>query len=101
MSLLEQARALHEDIEIIERAVYTELGDPSGTKLKRVEEIARDQVAATMIEAHKDRSAQLLLSTKTATERGATRSRPCQGLACSALSTSSSSRCESITENTR
>ena len=49
MSLLEQARALHEDIEIIERAVYTELGDPSATKLKRVEEIARDQAAAAAI----------------------------------------------------
>lgn len=58
-SLLEQTRSLHEDLEVLERAMYRELGDPSTAKLRRADEIARDQVVATMLEAHTSRSAQL------------------------------------------
>ena len=45
-SLLERARSLHEDIEVLEGAMYKELGDPSTTKLKRADQIAREQVSA-------------------------------------------------------
>ena len=44
-NLVEQSRALHEDLEILEQAMYRELGDASTMKLKRADEIARDQVA--------------------------------------------------------
>ena len=43
-SLLERSRGLHEDLEVLERAMYRELGDPSAGKLKRADQIARDQV---------------------------------------------------------
>ena len=43
-TLLEQARSLHEDMELLERAMYSELGDPANANLKRVDAIARDQV---------------------------------------------------------
>jgi hypothetical protein len=43
-SLLERGRGLHEDLEVLERAMYRELGDPSAGKLKRADQIARDQV---------------------------------------------------------
>ena len=35
---------VHEDLEVLERAMYRELGDPSAGKLKRADQIARDQV---------------------------------------------------------
>ena len=44
MSLLERTRMLHEEVEVIERAMYQELGDPATAKLKRVDAVARDQV---------------------------------------------------------
>ena len=82
MSLLEQARSLHEELEVLERAMYKELGDPSTTKLKRADEVARDQVwehckpccrcaahgvswvscpqvVATLLDAHRTRCSQL------------------------------------------
>ena len=43
-SLLERTRGMHEDLEVLERAMYRELGDPSTAKLKRPDQIARDQV---------------------------------------------------------
>lgn len=43
-SILEQTRSLHEELEVLERAMYKELGDPSTAKLKRADEVARDQV---------------------------------------------------------
>ena len=58
-TLLEQTRALHEDIEILEKAMYSELGDVSGTKLKRADEVARDQVVAQMLGAHKTKCEEL------------------------------------------
>jgi splicing factor 3A subunit 3 len=57
--LLEQARALHEDLEILERSMYRELGDPATQRLKRVDTIARDQVVATMLRAHTERAKRL------------------------------------------
>ena len=50
-TLLEQARNLHEDLEILEKAMYRELGDPATAHLKRVDEVARDQVVATLLDA--------------------------------------------------
>jgi len=58
-TLLEQSRLLHEDIEILEKTMYTELGDASGAKLKRPEEVARDQVVATLLNAHREKCEQL------------------------------------------
>ena len=58
-TILEQTRALHEDLEVLEKAMYKELGDPSTAKLRRADEIARDQVVASMLEAHTSRSSQL------------------------------------------
>ena len=56
---LEVTRALHEELELLEKAMYTELGDPSTARLKRPDEIARDQVVATLLEAHRTRSERL------------------------------------------
>jgi len=56
---LEQARALHEDLEILERAMYRELGDPNNQRLKRVDTIARDQVVSTLLDAHTERATRL------------------------------------------
>jgi len=58
-SLLEQTRSLHEDLEVLERAMTKELGDPSTAKLKRPDQIARDQVVATLLSAHQTRSGHL------------------------------------------
>jgi len=58
-SLLERSRGLHEDLEVLERAMYRELGDPSTIKLKRTDQIARDQVVATLLGAHQSRAGQL------------------------------------------
>ena len=58
-SLLEQTRSLHEDIEVVERAMYQELGDPANSKLKRVDTVARDQVVSAMLAAHQSRCAQV------------------------------------------
>ena len=58
-TLLEQTRALHEDLEVLEQAMYKELGDPSTVRMRRADEIARDQVVATLLQAHTQRSAQL------------------------------------------
>ena len=58
-TLLEQTRALHEDLEVFEKAMYKELGNPSLTKMRRADEIARDQVVATLLDAHSQRAAQL------------------------------------------
>ena len=57
-TLLEQTRALHEDLEVFEKAMYKELGNPSLTKMRRADEIARDQVVATLLDAHSQRAAQ-------------------------------------------
>ena len=46
-SSLERARSLHEELEVLERSMYTELGDPSSVRLKRQDQIARDQVRTT------------------------------------------------------
>lgn len=56
-SLLEQTRSLHEDMELLERAMFQELGDPASANLKRVDTIARDQVVAAFLSAHHERSA--------------------------------------------
>eukprot|EP00965_Chrysotila_dentata_P253945 6211529-Pleurochrysis_carterae.AAC.1 len=48
MSVLEQTRVLHEELEVLERAMMQELGDPSNARLKRVDEIARDQVLRSL-----------------------------------------------------
>ncbi|EOD28985.1 hypothetical protein EMIHUDRAFT_234356 [Emiliania huxleyi CCMP1516] len=58
-TLLEQARNLHEDLEILEKAMYRELGDPATAHLKRVDEVARDQVVATLLDAHTQRAKRL------------------------------------------
>ena len=58
-SLLEQSRALHEDLELLERAMYRELGDPSTAKMRRADEIARDQLVASLLAAHANRSGQV------------------------------------------
>ena len=49
---LERARGLHEDLELLEKAMTKELGDPANEKLKRADEVARDQVVATLLAAH-------------------------------------------------
>jgi splicing factor 3A subunit 3 len=56
---VERTRSLHEELEILERAMYTELGDPSTVKLKRPDQIARDQVVANLLSAHQQRTEQL------------------------------------------
>ena len=43
---MEVARALAEDLEVLERAMYAELGDPPSVRRKRPDEIARDQVVS-------------------------------------------------------
>ena len=58
-TVLEQTRALHEDIEILEKTMYGELGDASATKLKRADEVARDQVVSTVLGAHTSKCAEL------------------------------------------
>ena len=58
-TVLEQTRALHEDIEILEKTMYGELGDASATKLKRADEVARDQVVATVLGAHTSKCVEL------------------------------------------
>ena len=58
-SLLEQARALHEDLEVLERAMYVELGDPATQRLKRVDAIARDQVVSSLLAARAERAKRL------------------------------------------
>ena len=58
-TLLERARSLHEELEILERAMFTELGDPAAVKLKRPDQIARDQVVANLLNAHNERSEHL------------------------------------------
>jgi splicing factor 3A subunit 3 len=58
-TLLEQARSLHEDLEVLEKAMYKELGDVSTATKRRADEIARDQVVATMLDSHTKRSRQL------------------------------------------
>jgi len=58
-TVLEQTRALHEDIEILEKTMYSELGDASATKLKRADEVARDQVVATVLGAHTGKCVEL------------------------------------------
>mmetsp|Transcript_9869 Transcript_9869/g.19951 ORF Transcript_9869/g.19951 Transcript_9869/m.19951 type:complete len:530 (+) Transcript_9869:90-1679(+) len=58
-TILEQTRALHEDIEILEKTMYSELGDASATKLKRADEVARDQVVATLLNAHQSKGVEL------------------------------------------
>lgn len=58
-TLLEQTRSLHEDLEVLERAMVKELADASAAKMKRADEVARDQVVATMLDAHQARSGQL------------------------------------------
>ncbi|KAL1498662.1 hypothetical protein AB1Y20_013975 [Prymnesium parvum] len=58
-TLLERARTLHEELELLERAMYTELGDPAAARLKRADEVARDQVVAAMLSAHTSRGEQL------------------------------------------
>ena len=57
-TLLEQARSLHEDMDLLERAMYSELGDPANANLKRVAAIARDQVVSAFLGAHQERCAQ-------------------------------------------
>ncbi|KAL3898355.1 MAG: hypothetical protein SGPRY_012857 [Prymnesium sp.] len=58
-TLLERARTLHEELEVLERTMYSELGDPASSKLKRADEVARDQVVATLLSAHRERAEQL------------------------------------------
>ena len=58
-TVLEQTRALHEDIEILEKTMYGELGDASATKLKRADEVARDQVVSTVLGAHTSKCVEL------------------------------------------
>jgi len=57
--MLEQTRSLHEDLEVLEKAMYKELGNPEAARYKRADEIARDQVVASLLEAHSERSSQL------------------------------------------
>ena len=56
---LERARGLHEDLELLEKAMTKELGDPANEKLKRADEVARDQVVATLLDAHTARGVEL------------------------------------------
>ena len=56
---LELTRTLHEELETLERAMYKELGDPSTAKLKKPDQVARDQVVATLLAAHQSRCEQL------------------------------------------
>ena len=42
-SLLERTRSLHEDLEVLEKAMAKEVGDPSTRKLGRQDQIARNQ----------------------------------------------------------
>jgi len=58
-TVLEQTRALHEDIEILEKTMYGELGDVAAAKLKRADEVARDQVVATLLNAHTSKCVEL------------------------------------------
>ena len=58
-TVLEQTRALHEDIEILEKTMYGELGDVAAAKLKRADEVARDQVVATLRNAHTSKCVEL------------------------------------------
>ena len=59
-SVLEQTRSLHEDIEVLERAMYRELAQAQlQGKQRRADEVARDQVVAAMLDAHASRSRQL------------------------------------------
>ena len=57
--MLERSRALHEDLEVLEKVMSRELGDAANTGLKRPDEIARDQVVATLLKEHSTRSGQL------------------------------------------
>ena len=58
-TLIEQSRALHEDLEILETAMYRELGEASSSKLTRPDEIARDQVVSTLLNKHQAQSSRL------------------------------------------
>ena len=58
-TVLEQTRGLHEDIEILEKTMFGQLGDLSSSKLKRSEEVARDQVVATLLNSHREKCEQL------------------------------------------
>jgi len=57
---LELGRTAHEELEVLERAMHIELGDPNCSKMKRVDEIARDQVVSTLLQAHHERSERLV-----------------------------------------
>ena len=74
-TLLEQTRALHEDLEVFEKAMYKELGNPSLTKMRRADEIARDQVVATLLDAHSQRAAQRTSSSNALMMQSATQAR--------------------------